>query len=292
MLGDCYVSYRRLNSAIISHSLRPGRLIVMRITLIVLGVALQLAISTGVPYGRDRRQFNGPRKVVVESEMTCQNFTVKECNNLGDGYNTALFPNQRGLNLNQSRERFADFVPLVKSGCSAKVRTFFCFYFFPFCDLTVWNTIPMSQRNNMKPIMPCRETCQEVRDSCEALLESYSVHGLNFSWPDWLNCDNDYFLLASTSRCANGTTSLSNKDTKEIDEEPTIKEVTEEDGGDTTSEILTEKPQAETPSSAPPTPACNCTVKCKPRTKISGGTFKNNDYNFGELFDDIIEDRF
>ena len=119
MLGDCYVSYRRLNSAIISHSLRPGRVIIMRITLIVLGVALQLAISTGVPYGRDRRQFNGPRKVVEESVMTCQNFTVKECNNLGDGYNTALFPNQRGWNLNQSRDRFADFVPLVKSGCSA-----------------------------------------------------------------------------------------------------------------------------------------------------------------------------
>lgn len=260
----------------------------MRITLIVLGVALQLAISTGVPYGRDRRQFNGPRKVVEESVMTCQNFTVKECNDIGDGYNTALFPNQRGLNLNQSRQEFAGYALLVKSGCSAKVRTFFCFFYFPFCDLTMWNTIPMSQRKGMKPIMPCRETCQEVRDSCEGLLESYRYRGRNFTWPEWLDCDNDYFLPVNTSICADGTTSLSNKDNKEIDEEPTV----EEDSGDTTSEILTEKPQPETPSSAPPTPACNCTLKCKPRTKISGGTFKNNDYNFGELFDDIIEGRF
>ena len=261
----------------------------MRIALIVLAVALQLAISMGVPYGRDRRQLAGTRKVEEESAMTCQNFTVTECNNLGDGYNTALFPNrQQGWDLDMSRTQFGYFSQLVKSGCSAKVSTLFCFYFFPFCELTSWNALPMSER---KPVMPCRETCQDVRNSCETLLESHvDMNGHNFSWPDFLDCDNEYFLPASTMRCANGTSSLSTKDTKEIDppneaattEVPTIKGVTEDDSGATTVEILGGKPQSETLASVTPTPACNC-PKCNPRTKVTGKTFKNNNYTFGEF---------
>lgn len=247
---------------------RRIRLVVMRTNLffVVAVVHAQLAIVASSPYlvldggGNETGILS-----ITPAPPTCQPFAVPYCNSLGEGYNMTIFPNQRGFGFNESRKEFNDFMSLMESGCSAKVRMLFCFFYFPFCAM-----VPYRGQTKPKPFLPCRETCQEVRSNCQMLLG-------NYSWPDWLDCSKDYFLPANSSDgpCVDGA--LSTKGPKEqptgepVQTTPAQSLVTKESTKESTTETTT-------PTSAP----CSC-KKCNPRNKVSGRTFKYNAYTFGEL---------
>lgn len=243
----------------------------MRTKLLFVVAVVQLAIAASSPLGEQRLQAGNDNEtgllVITSAPPTCQPFAFPYCNSLGEGYNVTMFPNERGFGFNESRQEFNDFKSLMESGCSAKVRTLFCFFYFPFCV-----TMSYGGQTISKPVLPCRETCQEVRSNCQALLG-------NYSWPNWLDCSKDYFLPATSSNwtCANGA--LSPGGTREppvpATTLPTVTSVTTESTTEPNAESTAE---ITTPTSAP----CSC-KKCKPRVNVSGKTFKNNAYTFGEL---------
>ena len=230
---------------------------------VVAVVHAQLAIVASSPYLLADGGNETGILSITPAPPTCQPFAVPYCNSLGEGYNMTIFPNERGFGFNESRREFNDFMSLMESGCSAKVKMLFCFFYFPFCAM-----VPYRGRTKSKAVLPCRETCQEVRSNCQMLLG-------NYSWPDWLDCSKDYFLPANSSDgpCVDGALSTKGPKEQPIDEPvqttmlPTQSLVTKE----STTEITT-------PTSAP----CSC-KKCKPRNNVTGKTFKNNAYTFGEL---------
>ena len=182
----------------------------MRFVLALTAVILQLALSTGAPstHHEHRRSFvAGQRPVTPDVTHQCLNFTHPFCNSAG--YRTAQFPNGRGQNFSAAAAEFSHFVRLLETGCSDKLGTLLCFYYFPFCQpQTLWQT---------QTVLPCRETCQEARNNCENVLQE---HGYN--WPTHLDCSNDYFLPVSTMKCANGTLAVSTSNgPKEVDPTPT-----------------------------------------------------------------------
>jgi len=172
----------------------------MRFVLAVLAVSLQLVLSEGAPAThKDRRSwYGGQITVIPETTQNCSIFLHPYCN--GIGYSTALFPNRRDQYFDAASREFGDFTSLLQSGCSNKLGTLLCFFYFPFCDVSHWQSTSLDSRNEFKPIMPCRETCQEVRNKCESTLQA---HG--FSWPSHFDCSKEYFLPASESKCADGT---------------------------------------------------------------------------------------
>ena len=180
----------------------------MQFVLALTAVILQLALSTGAPstHHEYRRSYvAGQRPVTPEVTHQCLNFTHPFCNSAG--YSTAQFPNNRDQNFSAAAGEFSHFVLALKSGCSDKLGTLLCFYYFPFCQRTMWQT---------QPVLPCRETCQEARNNCENVLRE---NGHN--WPIHLDCSKDYFLPASSKKCANGTLAVStNNGPKEVD--PTL----------------------------------------------------------------------
>ena len=238
---------------------------------VVAVVHAQLAIAASPLFSEHLKLAGGGNEtgilVITTALPTCQPFAVPYCNNLGEGYNVTIFPNERGFSFNESRREFNDFMSLMESGCSAKVRTLFCFFYFPFCV-----TMSYGGQTKSKPILPCRETCQEVRSNCQLWLG-------NYSWPDWLDCSKDYFLPANSSdwTCADGA--LSTRGPKEQPTDEPVQTTTLPTQSLVTTESTTESiTEITTPTSAP----CSC-KKCKPRNKVTGKTFKNNAYAFGEL---------
>lgn len=185
---------------------------IMRFVLALTAVILQLALSTGAPSTHRRSYYAGQRPVDPEPTHQCLNFTHSFCNSAG--YSTALFPNNRGQNFSEAAAEFAHFQRLLETRCSAKLGTLLCFYYFPFCDQGQWQSA--TTWNQPKPILPCRETCQEARDSCETLLREQG----GLSWPTQFNCSKDYFLPASNMRCANGTLTVSISDPREPEPTP------------------------------------------------------------------------
>lgn len=77
------------------------------------------------------------------------------CNNIG--YNSTKFPNYYGdKNLMTAASNFESKIPLVDMECASRLNHFVCNIYFPYCDTAI----------DHKPLWPCRELCEEVRDSC------------------------------------------------------------------------------------------------------------------------------
>ena len=271
----------------------------MRFVLAVLAVSLQLVLSEGAPAThKDRRSWYGGQipPVLPESTHNCSLFIHPYCNSIG--YATALFPNNRSQNFADASAEFSHFTSLLQSGCSAKLPTLLCFFYFPFCDVEQWQSTSLETRNDFKPVMPCRETCQEVRNNCESVM---LAHG--HKWPRHLDCSGQYFLRDSTNKCANGTVetkTLTKTGPKAEDgcqgenndvssdcpeasttnasatNEPTEASTTEE----TTTSEPTEVSTTNEPTEAPTMP-CTC-PRCDVRTTCTANTFKRNGYTFGE----------
>ena len=104
-------------------------------------------------------------------ERTCEKTTIPLCKEIG--YNLTYMPNRfghksqfdAGLIIHQ-------FWPLVLINCSPQLKHFICSLYAPVCD-------PLYK----KEIVPCRGFCENVRNSCEPVMNQNG-----FRWPSHLEC--------------------------------------------------------------------------------------------------------
>ncbi|XP_043223641.1 frizzled-10-like [Amphibalanus amphitrite] len=107
----------------------------------------------------------GPRR------HKCEPITVSLCRDMP--YNVTRMPN---LLEHETQEEAAamlqQFVPLVDSHCSSRLKFFLCSLFAPMCSEMV-----------DAPIPSCQSVCFDVRSRCLPLLRSFGI-----GWPAMLNC--------------------------------------------------------------------------------------------------------
>ena len=123
-----------------------------------------------------------------KGQYTCGPFDQPYCHCFNPADRThARFPNHRGQNADEAKREFGHFVHpdgnVIKNGCSDKVGTLLCFYYFPHCNPPSHensNTVQELQSDDYR--LPCRELCEEVRRDCESQFNS------SFQWPHHLNC--------------------------------------------------------------------------------------------------------
>lgn len=105
------------------------------------------------------------------SDRTCEPIRIETCRDLG--YNVTGMPNLVGHELQQDAQlQLQTFTPLIKYGCSSRLRFFLCSVYVPMCT----EKVPV-------PIGPCRALCEDVRDRCQPVLQEFG-----FPWPAGLNC--------------------------------------------------------------------------------------------------------
>lgn len=101
----------------------------------------------------------------------CEKITIPLCQSVG--YNLTYMPNKFGQKTQADAGLVVhQFWPLVLIGCSPLLKHFVCSLYAPMCDPVY-----------LKEIVPCRSLCENVRDSCSAIMEK---HG--FPWPKHLQC--------------------------------------------------------------------------------------------------------
>ena len=126
--------------------------------------------ANGNKFGREQDFRSSPDGAGGHSK--CEKITVPMCKNME--YNETIMPNL----LNHMKQgvaglEVAQYIPLVKVGCSSKLSLFLCTLYVPVCTI-------MGQA-----IPPCRGLCEEARNTgCEALMNKFG-----FKWPDTLRCD-------------------------------------------------------------------------------------------------------
>lgn len=123
----------------------------------------------------------------------CVEFANHYCNQLeNSNRSTAYFPNPRGhKSFEEAEKEFKDFIPLLQSGCHAKLGTLLCFIYFPFCE----SAYPALR------IYPCKELCEEVTGDdtqCTTLINQVA------GWNDQLQCNMPHFKPKSSLQCADG----------------------------------------------------------------------------------------
>ncbi|XP_062618510.1 uncharacterized protein LOC134280099 [Saccostrea cucullata] len=111
----------------------------------------------------------------------CQVIKVSMCKDMP--YNYTILSNHEhqgdiGLQLQT-------FTPLLQYGCSPKLKYFLCALYLPMCTA------------QGEAVLPCRSTCNEVRNSCKPVLESFG-----FPWPKFLACEK----LPDSGACSQETT--------------------------------------------------------------------------------------
>ena len=120
--------------------------------------------------------------IVVAVESSCEKVKQPICASLDSKYVTR-FPNKDLITQREADIQFNTFVPALSSNCSSLLRVFLCTSHYPICT------------NDSIQIYPCRNACEEVRQSCEPFLLQR-----NASWPAFLNCSN--FPNKNESVCA------------------------------------------------------------------------------------------
>ena len=115
---------------------------------------------------------NVDRRCVLTESQVCPNWTL----------NTS-WPNCAGQERSEEAEASLKSLRLfLKSSCHADISQFICMSYYTPCN-------PITS----EPIVPCRSFCEEVRDSCQCVLEAGGL-----SWPRDLNCSK---YEADTSKC-------------------------------------------------------------------------------------------
>ena len=106
--------------------------------------------------------------------FSCEPITdIKVCVNIG--YPNASFPNLRNQQTQaEANAELNSFIPLIETGCSNAIVHLLCAVYAPFCSPAFSNS----------RILPCRNLCNYVRDSCEDELRSVGL-----SWPSHLDCN-------------------------------------------------------------------------------------------------------
>eukprot|EP00111_Clytia_hemisphaerica_P021634 TCONS_00063634-protein len=140
----------------------------------------------------------------------CEKITIPLCKDVG--YNETYMPN----NFGQSSQFEAgliihQFWPLVLINCSPLLKHFVCSLYAPMCDPIYF-----------KEIVPCRSFCEDVRDSCTAIMKNNG-----FDWPSHLKCE-QFPTRKENSICmkpSNAHVSKNNKTTNKPTSSPNSKTV-------------------------------------------------------------------
>lgn len=197
------------------------------ITIILLATltACHLEIALGAP----RKRVTTVHLVRDEPSTMCVPFQHPYCSTFG--YNHTAFPNPRQGSLDKIKltdgptanystnafKEFAEFAPLMDTGCSHKLGTLLCFFYFPLCNP------PAQVEGTLLTIRPCRSLCEEVtRDCAEALRAALAAYGLeDHGWEELphFKCSHYEFngkngakgkkvFIEDADLCANGTQAL------------------------------------------------------------------------------------
>lgn len=109
----------------------------------------------------------------LTSKCRCVAFNSDVCTN----YNWTVVPNYRGFHdLEDTEKEIQNFVQLISTGCSERLATFLCFFYYPVCD-------PVSGQYSR---IPCRDFCLAVKKECKAKVKK-------LKWPRYLTCSRKNF---------------------------------------------------------------------------------------------------
>ncbi|KAK2823676.1 hypothetical protein Q7C36_020276 [Tachysurus vachellii] len=112
----------------------------------------------------------------------------------GIGYPRMLLPNLlEHDSVAEVKQQAGSWVPLVHRRCHPGTQVFLCSLFASVCL--------------EKPVYPCQQLCESVRDACSPIMESFG-----FLWPEMFKCDR--FPHEENEMCINGNLS-SNPDVPE-----------------------------------------------------------------------------
>lgn len=170
----------------------------LRIVVFTVGVfaaALQLDVVISAPSEEPEPWTSGQITLRPQGKYFSETFSQPYCQCVNPRERAhARFPNRRNQFAKEAESEFADFTRInrnvIESGCSNKIGTLLCFFYFP---------LSIADDEDFSPeILPCRDLCEEVRRDCEARLIAN-----RFQWPAHLNCSLDYFRPSGL--CVDGT---------------------------------------------------------------------------------------
>ena len=91
---------------------------------------------------------------------------VKEiCAVVHETFNHTHFPHGGYLTQNEAFDEFVKLVPFIESNCSAELRAFLCYHYFPAC----------TSGNPETLINPCRSVCRKAQTGCESCLGNHNI---------------------------------------------------------------------------------------------------------------------
>ena len=141
-----------------------------------------LLLASGLPY----RRSNFTRSLAEgEARQTTHECKRLDSNICARHFNTrswyGQFPNERGLNANQSISEFGDFSVLLglNNYCSHMLYALLCFHYFPQC----------SPQQPSVAVKPCFEVCTEAMDACLPIAHALSGKDV-LTIPSHLECAN------------------------------------------------------------------------------------------------------
>lgn len=107
-------------------------------------------------------RFNQPKCVDIPNNLTL-------CRDIG--YNQMRLPNLLDHDtINEVTQQAKSWGSLLGIRCHPDTKLFLCSLFSPVClERTIW---------------PCRSLCEDVKSSCEGIMNKY-----HFVWPEMLRCD-------------------------------------------------------------------------------------------------------
>ena len=175
----------------------------------------------------------------ISLKQSCEKLEQPICASLHSNYLT-LFPNKDLITQRDADLQFNSYLPFLTSNCSPLLKVLLCTSHYPICT---------AGKSHIQ-IYPCKDMCEQVRQSCEPSLLKY-----NASWPEFLDCDN--FPSKTQNICADSMFAAPNK--------PTTITPTPTTSGPTTSIFSTSALKHSTSTSKPTTsPPATTQKKCEP----------------------------
>ena len=89
----------------------------------------------------------------------------KICGMVHENYTHTHFPHGKFVNQDDAYEEFITFLPLIRSNCSAELRAYLCYQYFPSCSFS----------NPTELIGPCRSICRKSHTNCAPCLQNHQV---------------------------------------------------------------------------------------------------------------------